>query len=76
MGSDGGPSLADELEKAIRNASGNCTVRKIRLAAGEKLSVSRLELAKELHARFPNASVEILDSKVPGAVVVKDIEVD
>ncbi len=68
--------VADGIESAIKQAAGSQTVVKIHLAVGKEVSISKVEIAKEMHARFPSASVELEDGKQPDAVVVKDIEVE
>jgi hypothetical protein len=71
-----GSEVADEIESAIKQAAGSQTVVKIHLAVGKGVSVSKVELAKEMHARFPSASVELEEGRQSDAVVVKDIEVE
>ncbi|MEM2138012.1 MAG: hypothetical protein QW568_02900, partial [Candidatus Anstonellaceae archaeon] len=51
---DNGPgSLIDEIETTVREAAQGHRVVMIRLAVGKELSVSKVEIAKELHRRFP-----------------------
>ena len=72
----GGESLVDEVEQTILQAAGKQAVTRIRLAIGKEVTVSKVEIAKELHRRFPDASIELMDSKAAtDSVVVKDIEV-
>lgn len=69
-------TIIDEIEAAIRQAAGKSTVTMIRLAIGKGLSVSKVEIAKELHKKFPSASVELEEGKETESVVVRDIEVE
>jgi len=70
-------SILDEIEATIRHAAGKEKVVLIRLSIGKEVTVSKVELAKEMHRRFPDASLELLDSKTdPDSVVVKDIEIE
>ncbi|MCX8197676.1 MAG: hypothetical protein N3F07_00565 [Candidatus Micrarchaeota archaeon] len=71
-----GDSLVDEIEAVIKEAAGKQEVVMIRLAVGEKISIPKSALAAELHRRFPKASIEMVDGKEEGSVVVKDIEVE
>ena len=71
----GETSLVDEVEQTIRQAAGGQAVTRIRLAVGREVSVSKMELAKELHKRFPQASVELSSAKEADAVLVRDIDV-
>ncbi len=70
-----GAPIIDEIEAAVRGASAGKTVVMIRLAIGKEVTVSKVEIAKELHKRFPEASVEMKESALTDSVVVKDIEV-
>ena len=76
MGKDGGLAVVDEVEATIRQAAGKQTITRIRLAVGKEVSVPLTKIASELHRRFPQASVEITESRITDSVVVKDIEVD
>lgn len=69
-------TIVDEIEATIRQAAGKHLVTRIRLAIGKGVSVSKVEIAKEIHIRFPSASVELVESKEVESVVVKDIEVE
>lgn len=69
-------SLVDDVENAIRQAAGKQSVIKIRIAIGKEVTVSRVEIAKELHKRFPQASIELDAARETDSVVVKDIEVE
>ena len=69
-------TVIDEIEQTIRQAAGKSTVTMIRLAIGKGVSVSKVEIAKEIHKRFPSASVELEESKKAESVVVKDIEIE
>ena len=69
-------SIIDEISAAIRQAAGKEKVVLIRIAIGSEVTVSKVEMARELHRRFPDASIELMDSKAAtDSVVVKDIEV-
>jgi hypothetical protein len=70
-------SVLDEIEATVRQAAGKKQVVLIRLAVGKEVTVSKVQLAKEMHRRFPDASLELLDSKdAADSIVVKDIEVE
>ena len=69
-------AIIDEIEQTIRQAAGKSTVTMIRLAIGKEVTVSKVEIAKEMHKRFPSASVELDEGKDAGSVVVRDIEVE
>lgn len=70
-------SILDEIEAAIRSAAAGQKVVLIRLEVGRDVTVSRIEIAKEMHRKFPDASVELGDAKAKSdSVVVKDIEVE
>lgn len=69
-------AIVDEIEATILKAAGKATVTLIRLAIGKKVSVSKVEIAKELHKRFPSASVVLGETDEADSVVVKDIEVE
>jgi len=69
-------SLADDVEATIRQAAGKQSVIKIRVAIGKEVTVSKVEIAKELHKRFPQASIELEEAKETDSIVVKDIEVE
>lgn len=69
-------SMVDEVEATIKEAAAGQKVVQIRLAIGAEVSVSRVELAAELHKRFPDASITLLESKITDSIVVKDIEVE
>ena len=70
-------SVIDEIEAAIRQAAGKAKVVLIRIEVGKEVSVSKVQLAKEISRRFPDASLELTDSKgAVDSVVVKDIEVE
>ena len=71
---DGG--LIDEVEDTIRQACAGQAVAKIRVAVGREVTVSKVEIAKELHRRFPQASIELLETKESDSIVVRDIEVE
>jgi len=71
----GGMPLADEVETAVKQAAGKHEVLLIRLKVGRGISVSKAELARELHLRFQRASIEMDESDVGDSVIVKDIEV-
>jgi hypothetical protein len=68
--------MVDEVEAAIKEAAAGQKVVQIRLAVGKEVTVSRVELAAELHKRFPEASITLLESKITDSIVVKDIEVE
>lgn len=69
--------ILDEIESTVRNAAGKEKVVLIRLSIGKEVTVSKVQLAKEIHRRFPDASLELSDSKdATDSVVVKDIEVE
>ena len=70
------PDLIDEVEQTIRQAAGKQAVTRIRVAVGKEVTVSKVEIAKELHKRFPQASVELLETKESDSIVVRDIEVE
>ena len=70
-------SILDEIEETIRQAAGKEKVVLIRIAVGSEVTISKVDIARELHKRFPDASVELSDSKVAGdSVVIQDIEVE
>jgi len=69
-------SLVDDVEATIRQAAGKQAVVKIRVAIGKEVTVSKVEIAKELHKRFPQASIELDVAKETDSIVVKDIEVE
>ena len=74
---DGSKSaVVDEVEATIKQAAGRQEVVMIRLAIGTDVTVPQSVLAAELHKRFPQASIEIKQSKITDSVVVKDIEVE
>lgn len=69
--------ILDEVEATIKRAAGGQKVVLIRIAIGREVTISRVRIAKELHRRFPDASLEISDSKGEAdSVTVKDIEVE
>jgi len=68
--------ILDEIEATVKQAAGKEKVILIRIAVGKEVSVSKVEIARELHRRFPDASVEISDGKESDSVTVKDIEVE
>ncbi|MCX6773279.1 MAG: hypothetical protein NTV88_05955 [Candidatus Micrarchaeota archaeon] len=71
------PDIFDEIEATIRQAAGKEKVVLIRLAVGKDVTVSKVEIAREIHRRFPDASLELSDAKITGdSIVVKDIEVE
>jgi hypothetical protein len=76
MMDDGTGSLIDGIESTVREAASGQRVVLIRLAVGKGLSVSKVEIAKELHRRFPDASIEMKESTLTDSVTVKDIEVE
>lgn len=76
MVDDGTGSLIDEIETTVKEAAAGQKVVMIRLAIGKELSISKVEIAKELHRRFPEASVELKESALTDSVTVKDIEVE
>lgn len=67
--------IADEIEETVRHAAGKQRITRIRLEIGRKLSVSKVKLAGILHKRFPDASIDMKESRNADSVVVKDIEV-
>lgn len=69
-------SLIDAVEAAIRQAASGQTVIQIRLSVGKEVSISKVNIAKEMHRRFPSASVELTESKESDSIVVRDIEVE
>ncbi len=69
-------ALVEEIEATIKGASGGSRVIVIRLMVGKDVTVPRLEIAGQLHKRFPGSSIEIKDGSASDAVVVKDIEVE
>lgn len=69
-------SVIDEVEATIREAASGQKVVLIRLAIGKEVSLSKVEIAKQLHRRFPDASVEIKESAITDSIVVRDIEVE
>jgi hypothetical protein len=73
---DGTISLIDEIETTVKEAAAGQRVVLIRLAVGKELSVSKVEIAKELHRRFPDASIEMKESALTDSVTVRDIEVE
>ena len=75
QGNDDGLTIVDEVESTIRQAAGEQVVVVIRLAIGKEVSVPKAKLAKILHERFPQASIEIKQGDIVDSVVVKDIEV-
>ena len=70
------PDMIDEVEAIIKEAAAGQTVTLIRIEVGMDISVSKVEIAKALHKRFPQASVEMKESKATDSIVVKDIEVE
>ncbi len=72
----GEQNLIDEVEAAIRQACAGQAVTKIRVAVGKEVTVSKVEIASELHRRFPQASVELMETKESDSIVVRDIEVE
>jgi len=69
-------AVVDEVEATIKQAAGKQEVVMIRLAIGTDVTVPQSVLAAELHKRFPQASIEIKQSKITDSVVVRDIEVE
>lgn len=69
-------SVIDEIESTVRQAAGKGKVVLIRLTVGIELSVSKVEIARALHQRFPDASIEMKEGRGDGEVVVNDIEVE
>jgi hypothetical protein len=70
------PSAIKEAVEAVRQAAAGQQVLVIRISMGRGLSISKVELARALHAAFPKASVEITEEAGShGSLVVKDIEV-
>jgi len=76
MEDDGKNVIVDEVEATIKQAAGKQEVVMIRLAIGNDVTVPQSVLAAELHKRFPQASIEIKQSKITDSVVVRDIEVE
>ncbi len=72
----GNSALVDEIESAIRGAAGQSRVLVIRLMVGKLVTVPKVDIAAQLHEKFPDSSIEMKDGKQPDAVVVKDIEVE
>ncbi|MCX8174707.1 MAG: hypothetical protein N3E51_00675 [Candidatus Micrarchaeota archaeon] len=68
------PSMIRQAIEIIREAAGGQRVLVIRLAVGVG-RISKVEIAKAMHAAFPNASVEINDGGEEGSLTVKEIEV-
>ena len=69
--------IIDEIEATVRQAAGKQKVVLIRLSVGKEVSISRVQIAKALNRRFPDASLEILDGRGnEDSIVVKDIEVE
>jgi hypothetical protein len=73
---DGNSALVDEIEATVKGAAGESRVLIIRLMVGKSVTVPKVDIASQLHAKFPGASVEIKDGKQSDAVVVKDIEIE
>lgn len=70
-------SIVDEVASAIKAAAAGQKVILIRISVGKEVTVSRVQIARELNRIFPSASLEIKDSKVPDdSIVVRDIEVE
>ena len=69
-------TIVDEIEDTVKQAAGKATVTMIRIEIGKGLSISKVQIAKELQLRFPQASIELEESNVAESVVVKDIEVE
>lgn len=69
-------ALVEEIEATVRGASGGSRVLVIRLMVGKDVTVPKLDIAGQLHRKFPGASIEIKDGSATDAVVVKDIEVE
>ncbi len=76
MAADETESMIDEVEATVKEAAAGKTVVMIRLAIGKEISVSKVEIARELHKRFPEASVEMKESALTDSITVKDIEVE
>jgi hypothetical protein len=73
---EGNSSIIDDIEATVKSAAEGSRVKVIRLAVGKSVTVPKVEIATELHARFPGASIEIKDGNQSDAVVVKDIDVE
>jgi len=72
-----GGGVVDEIESAVKAAAGGQRVVLIRIAVGKHVTISRVQIAKELNKRFPDASLEIMEEKgSDDSIVVKDIEVE
>jgi hypothetical protein len=76
MAPDETDRMIGEVAATIEEAAAGQKVVMIRLAIGKEVSVSKVEIAKELHKRFPEASVEIKESALTDSITVKDIEVE
>lgn len=70
-------SIVDEVASAIKAAAAGQKVILIRISVGKEVTVSRVQIARELNRRFPSASLEIKDSKdSDDSIIVRDIEVE